>query len=102
MHSDAVSTSGSTGPMTGQLVLTSWAHSSENTVLATLNYMALHADDADQTHGPNGRGCSNGAETIDEVEYDERFTCRCVLVLGSRENRLGPMHPGTGAVRHHP
>jgi len=42
-----------------------------------LSFQFLADDRANNAHGPNGEGCGKNGIKIDEVEFDNSFTCHC-------------------------
>eukprot|EP00040_Diaphanoeca_grandis_P029880 m.175857 g.175857 ORF g.175857 m.175857 type:complete len:1282 (+) comp31832_c1_seq5:147-3992(+) len=77
---------GSTGALLGEpsqvvTTMTSTLYATyEGTLRAKVrefHFAFLAADTADDSAGPNGRGCSGHGTKVDTIEFDNIFTCRC-------------------------
>eukprot|EP00039_Didymoeca_costata_P014406 m.232350 g.232350 ORF g.232350 m.232350 type:complete len:1363 (+) comp16017_c1_seq17:341-4429(+) len=51
--------------------------SAELAVVKNWTFRVLPRDTTNSSNGPNGYGCQNGGLVIDNVPFDEQFTCEC-------------------------
>jgi hypothetical protein len=51
----------------------------ERAAVANINFTVLHQDTAVSSYGPNSKDCSNAAQRVDTVPFDQAFVCDCAL-----------------------